>query len=100
MPLRPFQPGQSGNPGGRPKVIAEIRKLAQEHAPEAIKTLVDICTNPKASSAARVAAANSLLDRGFGKPVQPIVGDDDSDPVSLIHRIELVALKPDDDSED
>ena len=27
---------------------------------------------PKAPPAARVAAANSLLDRGYGKPTQPI----------------------------
>ena len=28
--------------------------------------------DPKAPPAARVAAANSLLDRGYGKPTQPI----------------------------
>ena len=33
---RPFQPGQSGNPRGRPRVIAELRELAQAPAPEAI----------------------------------------------------------------
>ena len=39
---------------------------------EAINTLVTIMDDPKAPPAARVAAANSLLDRGYGKSTQPI----------------------------
>ena len=66
----PFKKGQSGNPGGRPKVIAEVRELAQEHTSKAIETLVSIMTNPKSADAARVSAANALLDRGYGKPPQ------------------------------
>jgi hypothetical protein len=27
---RPFKKGESGNPGGRPKVTAELRELARE----------------------------------------------------------------------
>lgn len=65
-----FRHGQSGNPGGRPKVIAEIQELAREHSPTAIETLVSIMRSPKASPAARVAAANSLLDRAYGRPAQ------------------------------
>ena len=72
---KPFKKGQSGNPGGRPKVVAEIRELAREHTGEAVETLVSIMTNPKAAPAARVSAANALLDRGYGKPPQHITGD-------------------------
>ena len=43
----PFEKGQSGNPGGRPKVVAEIKELARAHTGEAIKTLVSIMTNHK-----------------------------------------------------
>src|SRR4029450_4330574 len=71
----PFEKGQSGNPGGRPKVVAEVRELAREHTGEAIETLVSIMTNHKAAPAARVSAANALLDRGYGKPPQHITGE-------------------------
>ena len=71
----PFKKGQSGNPGGRPKVIAEVKELARAHTGEAIETLVSIMTNPKSAPAARVSAANALLDRGYGKPPQHITGE-------------------------
>jgi hypothetical protein len=72
---KPFKKGQSGNPGGRPKVIAEVKELAKEHTVEAIQTLVSIMTNPKFAPAARVTAANALLDRGYGRPPQHITGE-------------------------
>jgi Family of unknown function (DUF5681) len=71
----PFEKGHSGNPGGRPKVVAEIKELARAHTGEAVQTLVSIMTNPKAAAAARVSAANALLDRGYGKPPQHITGE-------------------------
>src|SRR6476646_8654069 len=71
----PFKRGQSGNPGGRPKVVAEVKELARTHTAAAIETLVSIMSNPKAAPAARVSAANSLLDRGYGKPPQHITGE-------------------------
>ena len=72
---KPFKKGQSGNPGGRPKVIAEVKELARARTGDAIETLVSIMTNPKAAPAARVSAANSILDRGYGKPPQHITGE-------------------------
>ena len=72
---KPFQKGRSGNPGGRPKVVAEVKELARAHTLEAIETLVSIMSNPKAAPAARVSAANALLDRGYGKPPQHITGE-------------------------
>jgi hypothetical protein len=64
----PFQKGKSGNPGRRPKIIADVREFARAHTATAMNTLVEIAENKKAPPAARVAAANSLLDRGYGKP--------------------------------
>jgi len=65
-----FVKGFSGNPGGRPTVAENIRELARQHTGDAIITLLEIAKNPKSSDAARVSAANSLLDRAWGKPHQ------------------------------
>ena len=48
----PFEKGQSGNPGGRPKVVAQVKELARAHTGEAIETLVSIMTNTKSAPAA------------------------------------------------
>jgi hypothetical protein len=63
-----WKSGQSGNPSGRPKVVGEIRALAREHTAAALEALVEIVGSKKAPPAARVAAANAILDRGYGRP--------------------------------
>ena len=62
-----FQPGTSGNPGGRPRAAHSIQELAREHTIDALDVLVQIMLNEKAPPNARVAAANTLLDRAYGK---------------------------------
>jgi hypothetical protein len=72
----PFEPGKSGNPGGRAKVkLADGRTLtdlAREYTEEAIKTLADIMRDSAAPAAARVAAADKVLNRGWGQAPQTI----------------------------
>jgi uncharacterized protein DUF5681 len=63
-----WKPGQSGNPSGRAKVVGEIRALARQHTELALQALVEVVKNKKAHPSARVAAANSILDRGYGRP--------------------------------
>ncbi len=58
------------------KAKAEIRSLARVHTAKAIRTLVAIMKQTKAPPAARIAAANSLLDRGWGKAAQAIASPD------------------------
>jgi hypothetical protein len=68
-----FQPGRSGNPGGRPRAAHNVQELARQHAPKAIETLAEIAE--KGTPGARVSAAIALLDRAYGKPPQFNTGD-------------------------
>ncbi len=54
------------------KAPTEIRSLARAHTHTALKVLAGIMMQEAAPHAARVSAAQSLLDRGWGKPSQPI----------------------------
>jgi hypothetical protein len=68
---RPFRPGQSGNPGGPPKGVIEVVALARAQTSAAIRALADIMQHGQ-SETARIAAANALLDLGWGRPREPI----------------------------
>lgn len=83
-------PGQSPNPGGRPKVIERMRELARENAQAAIDTLVT-CLADK-DGRVRVAAAVALLDRGYGRPAQSVQLD--TEGATLMAG--LVILPPED----
>lgn len=70
--LRPWKPGQSGNPGGRPKIPQDVKEMARGLSPKAIETLGEIMQDKGAPPAARVSAASTILDRGYGKAPQHI----------------------------
>ena len=72
---------QAGTPN---KTTASIREAAQQYTDEALKTLVDVMGDETAPHAARVAAANSLLDRGHGKPRQELDVDHKGELTHLI----------------
>jgi hypothetical protein len=65
-----WEKGHSGNPGGRPKEVAELKEMAREHTVEAITTLVSVMQDETAPHAARIRASECLLDRGYGKASQ------------------------------
>ena len=68
--LRPWKPGQSGNPGGRPKGVAKtVREVCGGTPLLLAQVLLEIALDPKARDRDRIAAARELLDRGWGKAV-------------------------------
>jgi uncharacterized protein DUF5681 len=95
-----FKKGQSGNPGGRPKIFTEVKQAAREHTEAALQTLLAVVNNEKASAAARVAAANAILDRGWGKPGQYIETSVRNKPLDEMTDEELMAIATRADSED
>lgn len=85
-----FEPGKSGNPGGRGKFLPYIRELAREQSEIAITTLANICRDEATPPAARVAAASALLDRGYGKPTQYV--EDGKNPLDTLTEDEQQTL--------
>ncbi len=63
----------AGRPAGSankssPEQSQRLSELAKTYTDEALDTLVDVARNGR-TDAARVSAANALLDRAYGKPV-------------------------------
>jgi hypothetical protein len=49
--------------------ISEIRRACREHCLGAVETLATIMTNPEARDRDRIAAAQTILERGLGRPL-------------------------------
>jgi hypothetical protein len=76
------------------RTLTEIKSLARTQTKQAINTLLKIMLNEEAPAAARVSAAVAILDRGWGKPVQP-VANEDGQPIDVVHRVERIIVYPD-----
>jgi len=68
------------------KSLTEILSLARSHTRTAINVLVGIMRSKDATAAARVSAANAILDRGWGNATQP-VGNGDDGALELIQLL-------------
>jgi len=75
------------------KAVTEIRSLARSHTKTALNVLVGVMRAKDATAAARVTAANAILDRGWGKAPQAIPNGENG-ARELIHRIERVIVHP------
>ena len=60
-----------------------LTQLAREHTAEAVETLAEIMRDVQAPAAARVAAADKILNRGWGQAPQTIAIEDSRTPPDL-----------------
>jgi Family of unknown function (DUF5681) len=84
-----FKKGQSGNPGGRPKMPPDMKAAIQEKTPELLKSLFALARQ-KADPRVQAVAIKELLDRGWGRAAQTVNAKIETVDVSLAH---LDALK-------
>ena len=81
-----FAPGQSGNPGGRPKDEHRVGELARSFTLEAIETLVDLMRHGR-DERVRGTAAQALLDRGWGKAKVEVVSNAEGGYLELLRTV-------------
>lgn len=86
----------AGRPKGAvAKATADIREAAQQYSEQALQVLVNVATAGE-SEAARVAAANAILDRAHGKPKQSV--DVDASVKATITAVEWRVVRPNPDA--
>jgi hypothetical protein len=94
--LRPWRPGKSGNPGGRP-AVTEAMRLCRELTPEAVETLQK---NLKSRNPmAQIAAATKILEFAWGKPaVMDIAGNALPEIIQnlIVTQVRAVIVQPPD----
>lgn len=74
--------------------LTQIKSLARAYTEKAVEVLGGIMSQPNSPESARVAAATALLDRGWGKPTQPIAGDDDHDAIRAVTEVRTTIVDP------
>ena len=80
---RPFRPGQSGNPGGRPKGLSRAtRELVGEDGMALAELWWSIAQDPMRRDSDRPEASKLLADRGWGKAPTYVAIEED-DPLAL-----------------
>ena len=62
-----FQPGVSGNPGGKPRSLYDIQAAARKKSPEAFKTIIKVMEDEKTAPTLKFKCAEIVLERAFGK---------------------------------
>lgn len=91
MPVGGKREGAGRPKGALNKATADIKEAAQAFTTDALNTLASIMRESD-SDAARVAAANAILDRGHGKPKQSV--DVDANVSAAITEIRRKIVDP------
>lgn len=88
------RPGAGRKPGAVSRAKRDLAEMAKGHAEQALAVLAEIMVSGE-SDAARVSAANAILDRGFGKPIQGLQhGQDPDNPLPASISLNIVHSGP------
>src|SRR5262249_16042845 len=87
-----LKPGHTANPSGRPRVVAELRDLARQHTPDALKRLLELVRSKNEQVA--LAAVRELLDCGYGKAVQAVDKTERKLDIGALYLEALIAAQP------
>lgn len=69
-----------------PKLPLDLRSLARAHTEVCVQTLAGIVREESCPTASRVTAAGLLLERGWGKPAQPLTGENGEGEITIVIR--------------
>ena len=88
MTFKAGQDKSGGRVAGTPNKTTQLsRQITLPFVDEAVKALVDVLRNAESPAQARIAAANSILDRAFGKPRQEVEHSGDAaQPLEILIR--------------
>ncbi len=67
-----WKPGQSGNPSGKGKLAFDVAKQSRKSGPEVVRFWKDVMQDPKMPIGQRMRASENLMNRGFGKSLEPL----------------------------
>lgn len=71
----------------------EVVEFIKSNVVKAVETLAEVMVNPKAKGSERIAAAEALLNRRYGKPNQPVNRNTDID-LNKMSDADLAAMLP------
>jgi hypothetical protein len=90
----PYQPGQSGNPNGRPKVVREFRERCRNFMDREGWQVLEEIARAKGGRD-QLKAIETLAAYAYGRPTQPLSGD--ADPETPPIQVTVTFDKPDAD---
>jgi hypothetical protein len=86
------RPGAGRKAGVPNKATADVKEAARIHGPDAIKVLASLMIKADTDSA-KISAANSILDRAYGKATT-VVGNEEGEAFKVVHELILRGVQP------